>query len=144
METETRKKSLHTSRLKIRYYDTDLSKAVFFTNHIKYFDSIAILDFLEGKGVHWEDLLQDDQDVAVASASFDYKSPLFLNDLVDITVDEVVLGRKSIQFRGSIYKVGSGDLVGRGKVVYVFVNFKTRQSIPIPAAIREKLSDSTT
>ncbi len=134
------KQSLHTSQLKVRFFDLDLSTTVFFINHMKWFDSIAADEFLRSRGVLWDQLFEDQIDVAIANINFDYKNPLFLNDLVDICIEEVILGNKSMQLCGSLYKHGSGDLAATGKIVYVFVHAKTRQPVAIPQEIRNKLA----
>lgn len=135
---------LHASRLKVRFFDLDLSATVFFVNHIKWFDSIAGDDYFRSRGISWEQLFENQIDMAIANVNFDYKYPLSLNDLVDICIEEIVLGNKSMQAFGSLYKHGSGELAARGKIVYVFVDAKTRQPLPIPQEVREKLaSDSS-
>jgi acyl-CoA thioester hydrolase len=135
------KKPLHTSQLIVRFFDLDLSSTVFFINYMKWFDSIAADDYLRGKGVLWEQLFQDQIDVAIANVNFDYKRPLFLNDLVDICIEEVILGNKSMQLCGSLYHHESGELVAAGKIVYVFVDVKTRQPVFIPEHVRKLLSE---
>lgn len=135
MTTET----LHTSQLKVRFFDLDLSTTVFFINHMKWFDSIAADEFLRSKGVSWDELFGEQVDVAIANVNFDYKNPLFLNDIVDINIEDVILGNKSMQLCGSIYKHDNGVLAARGKIVYVFVHAKTRQPLMIPQEVRNKL-----
>ncbi len=134
------KQALHGSQLKVRFFDLDLSSTVFFVNYMKWFDSIAAEEFLQKKGVSWEQLFQNKVDVAIANVNFDFKSPLFLNDLVDICVEDVILGQKSMQLIGSLYNHENGNLVATGKIVYVFVHGKTRQPIIIPDQVKEKLS----
>ncbi len=131
---------LHTSQVRVRFYDTDLSTTTFFTNHIKWFDSIAIIDFLRSRGVVWSELLENNVDVAVATVSFDYMTPIFLDDLLDVTVEGVKIGNKSIRFNGGIYKQDTGEPVGRGSVVYVFVDKNARSAVPVPDNVRQKLN----
>ncbi len=130
---------LHVSQVKVRYYDTDLSTAVFFANYIKWFDSIAIIDFLRERGVVWSELLEENIDVVVASVTFDYKSPIFLDDVIDITIEDVQVGNKSIRFSGSIYKHNTKEVVCIGSLVYVVVEYDSRNAIPVPDKMREKI-----
>lgn len=130
---------LHTSQVKVRFYDTDLTTTVFFTNHIKWFESNAIIDFFRTRGLPWPELLAQNLDVAIASVSFDYLAPIFLDDLLEVTVEKVECGNKSIKFTGGIYRQDSGEPVGRGSLVYVFLERDTRKTIPVPAHVREKL-----
>ncbi|MBS4023573.1 MAG: acyl-CoA thioesterase [Dethiobacter sp.] len=131
---------LYISQHKVRFFDTDLSAAVFFANHIAWFDSIAIMDYLESLEIDWKELIKNHIDCAVASVSFEYKTPIRLDDLIDITVDSVKLGNKSITLEGSLYKHKTGELVAVGKMVYVFINTKTRKPVEAPDIVRKKLS----
>lgn len=139
MYQESGSLTLHTSQYKVRYYDTDLSTAVFFANYLKWFDSIAIIDFLRNRGIFWDQLFGDNMDAVVASVNFDYKSSVFLDDLLDITIEEVKIGNKSIRFSGAIYKHQTGELVAQGSMVYVIVEYSSRSAVPVPEVIREKL-----
>lgn len=136
------KPALHTSQKTVRFYDLDLSTTVFFINHIKWLDSIAGDEFLRSRGFAWEELFEKKIDVAIANVDFSYKYPLFLNDQVDICIEEVILGNKSMQLCGSLYKHGSGELVATGKIVYVFVHAETRQPQAIPQEMRDQLGAS--
>lgn len=131
---------LHTSQVRVRFYDTDLTTTAFFTNHIKWFESDAIIDFFRERGIPWTDLMQRNLDVAIATVSFDYLAPAFLDDLLDVTVEKVECGTKSVRFEGGIYKQETGEPIGRGNLVYVFLAGDTRQTIPVPEDIRKKLS----
>ncbi len=132
--------ALHVSQVKVRFFDTDLSGTVFFANFIKWFDSVAVIDFLNQKGVNWTNLNQENIDAVMVNVNFDYIAPLYLNDLVDITVEEVLPGNKSIKISGCLYKNDTGVAVAKGSAVYVFVNYSTRDSIALPESISEKLS----
>lgn len=130
---------VHCSSYKVRIYDTDMSTTVFFSNHIKWFDSIALVEYLEEKGVDWSETNQRNWDIAIAHLSFDYRKPLFVNDMVDIKVENIEIGNKSIQFFGSLYKQDSNELVATGKIVYVFVDDQTREPVEIPADLKKVL-----
>ena len=132
--------ALHVSQVKVRFFDTDLSGAVFFANFIKWFDSIAVIDYLKEKGVDWISLNQENVDAVMVNVNFDFIAPLYLDNIVDITIEEVLPGNKSIKISGSLYKNDTGAIVARCSAVYVFVNNSTRDSIAIPASILEKLS----
>lgn len=116
--------------VKVRYYDTDLSRAVFFTNYVKWFDSIALPEFTDALGIDWRSFLEKNVDAVVAHVDFDYKAPCYLDDVVDIHITDVDLGRSSMTIYGSLFK--EKDLIAEGKLVYVFVDFNTRKAAPIP------------
>ncbi|HPU01870.1 MAG: acyl-CoA thioesterase [Firmicutes bacterium] len=131
------KDSLFSVPVKVRYYDTDLSRAVYFTNYIKWFDSIALPDFTDALGIDWRSLLEQNLDAVIAHVSFDYKAPCYLDDVVDIHITDVDLGNTSMTIYGSLYK--DGTLVAEGKMVYVIVDYTTRRPVPIPGFFKEKM-----
>lgn len=98
---ETNPDPLFATCYKVRFYDTDLSTTAFFSNYPKWLDSIAVIDYLAHKGIDWQELLKRNIDVAIAHISFDFLAPLFLNDDVEMAVEKVQLGNKSIRISGS-------------------------------------------
>jgi acyl-CoA thioester hydrolase len=128
--------SIFSVPVKVRYYDTDLSRAVFFTNYIKWFDSIALPEFTDALGIDWQSFLEQNVDAVVAHVAFDYKAPCYLDDVVNIHITDVDLGRSSMTIYGALFK--EETLIAEGKLVYVFVDFSTRKSAPIPVIFKEK------
>ncbi|HHW74080.1 MAG TPA: acyl-CoA thioesterase [Firmicutes bacterium] len=129
--------SLFSVPVKVRYYDTDLSRAVYFTNYIKWFDSIALPDFTEALGIDWRAFIEEDVDAVVAHVAFDYKAQCFLDDVVHIHITDIELGRSSMTIYGALFK--EETLIAEGKYVYVFVDFTTRKSQPIPKNFKSKI-----
>lgn len=128
--------SIFSVPVKVRYYDTDLSRAVFFTNYIKWFDSIALPEFTDALGIDWQSFLEQNVDAVVAHVAFDYKAPCYLDDVVNIHITDVDLGRSSMTIYGALFK--EETLIAEGKLVYVFVDFSTRKSASIPVIFKEK------
>jgi len=131
---------LHCSTYKVRCYDTDYSGTVFFPNALKWIDSIAFTDYLENRGVKWNEVMELNRDAVVAHVSIDYENPMFLDDLLDITIEKIEVGHKSLRIYGSLYKHDGGDVIARCKIVYVFVDLKTRKSVEVPEKIRQIVS----
>lgn len=129
--------SLFSVPVKIRYYDTDLSRAVYFTNYIKWFDSIALPEFTEALGIDWRTFLEENVDAVIAHASFDYKAQCFLDDVVNIHITDIELGRSSMTIHGALFK--EEVLIAKGKLVYVFIDFSTRKTLPIPEPFKNKI-----
>lgn len=130
-----RTEPLFAVKYKVRLYDTDLSRTVLFANYPKWFDSIAVIEYNEQAGVSWNELIKQNIDIAIVHSSFDYKAPLFLNDLVEIQITAVEVGRTSVKISGAIYK--EDTLVAQGYMVYVFLNHTTREPVPVPERYRK-------
>lgn len=132
------KESIFSVPVKVRYYDTDLSRAVYFTNYIKWFDSIALPDFTDALGIDWRSLLDQNIDAVIVHASFDYKASSYLDDVVHIHITGVDLGNTSMTIYGALYK--DETLISEGKLVYVFVDYTTRKPKPIPEFFKDKIN----
>ncbi len=130
-------KSLFSFPVKVRIYDTDLSGTVFFVNHIKWFDSVVLMELEEKLGGDYQKTMKDKGiDVAVAHVSFNYKAPLFLNDVVGIHVTGIETGRTSASFHCALYR--QDTCIAEGQFVYVYVDYSTRVPVPIPEHAREQ------
>ncbi len=124
--------------VKVRLYDTDLSGTVFFANEIKWLDSAAGMDFMqEDLGISYVKMMEAEIDIAVANVNFNYKTPLFLDDVVDYYVWISKIGNKSFTLACESYKRSTGELVVQGEITYVCVHIKTRKSTPIPEDIKK-------
>ncbi len=130
--------SIFSVPVKVRYYDTDLSRAVFFTNYIKWFDSIALPELTDALGIDWRSFLEKNVDAVVAHVAFDYKAPCYIDDVIDLHITDMDLGRSSMTIYGSMLK--AGVLIAEGKLVYVFVDFSTRKPSPIPEKFMNKFN----
>ncbi len=128
--------SLFSVQVKVRYYDTDLSSAVFFTNYIKWFD-LALPEFTDSLGVKWRSFLEMNIDAVVVNVLFDYINPCYINDIIDVHITEVELGRSSMTFKGALYR--EGELIAEGEMVYVFIDLSTYTSLPVPENLRQRL-----
>ncbi len=132
--------ALHTSQVKVRYYDTDSSSFVFFTNYQKWLDSIALVEFMDNMGLGLKELAKEGFELTLASITFDYKAPLTVDDVVDVTIDAAEVGNKSMKVAGSVYKHDTGELAASGRAVYVCVDTMTHRPVMIPEPIRKRIS----
>ncbi len=133
MKEKEQAEPLFTSRVRVRIYDVDATGTVFFTCHQHWFDGVAVVDFLKERDIDW-------MSIVVAGISFNYKHPLFLDDLVDITIDEVEMGNKSFKITCTLYIHETGKVAAEGNAVYVYIDKDSRSAIPIPQEVRDKLS----
>ena len=138
--TTGRNGALYTSQVKVRYYDTDSSSFVFFTNYQKWLDSIALVEFMEEIGLGLREMAKGGFELTLASITFDYKAPLTVDDLVDVTIDEAEAGNKSLKIAGSVYKHDTGELAASGRAVYVLIDAKTHHPVVIPENMRKRIS----
>lgn len=124
--------TLHKTQVRVRIYDVDATGTVFFTCHQQWFDGIALVDFLKKKEIDW-------MSIVLVNISFDYKYPVYLDDLLDITIEDIEVGNKSFKVHTVIYNQ-NGKVAATGNAVYVYIDKNSREAVAIPHETKEKLS----
>ncbi|HXG63592.1 MAG TPA: thioesterase family protein, partial [Blastocatellia bacterium] len=71
---------------------------------------------------------------------FDFRKPLLLDDLIEVSAYVGRFGNKSLTLRFEVTKKGEIDLVADGHVVLACVSRSTFKSIPIPSEVIERLT----
>lgn len=132
--------------IEIRYGDLDPQGHVNNTRYLTYFEQarIAYIRNLE----LWTSPSFMDFGVILADAQITYKAPLFFG--TDILVDARVtrLGNKSLTMEYIVEEACSGREYAAGATVLVTYDYRTQETIPIPARWRqviaafEKISES--
>ena len=70
---------------------------------------------------------------------FDFRKPLVLDDLIEVSAYVGRFGNKSLTLRFEVTKKGEADPVAEGHVVLACVSRSTFKSVPVPAEIIEAL-----
>lgn len=131
--------SFRTTR-RVEFADTDMAGIVHFANFFRYMEA-AEVDFLRSRGLsvklEWEGQKVSFPRVA---ASCDYLRPARFEDLLDVTVRVVRIGRKSVTYAFEFFK--NEELLARGQITAVCCRVQVDQplqAIEIPASLRERL-----
>lgn len=136
--------SFRTTR-RVEFVDTDMAGIVHFANFFRWMES-AEVEFLRSKGLSvklkWEGVQIGLPRVA---ASCDYLKPARFEDLLEISVTLLKVGRKSLTYRHEFFK--DGELIARGQISAVCCLVgpdQDIQGIEIPAGLRALLEGATT
>lgn len=128
-----------TSR-RIEFCDTDMAGIVHFANFFRFMES-AEVEFLRSRGLsvrlHWQG---EEIGFPRVSATCDYLSPAFFEDVLDVMVTLEKLGSKSATYRFDFSRQGTP--IARGRVTSVCCRIHPDhglESLEIPVAIRELL-----
>jgi acyl-CoA thioesterase FadM len=70
---------------------------------------------------------------------FDFKKPLVLDDLIEVSAFVGRFGNKSLTLRFVVNKKGETDLVAEGHIVLACVSRSSFKSTPVPSEMIEKL-----
>ena len=126
-------------RLPVRVYyeDTDAGGIVFYANYLKFFER-ARTEWLRAAGISQQALTERHARMfVVKSTAVDYHAPAKLDDELELTVVVEKLGRASVQFSQSAWRLGDGDpaLLASGRIKVGCVDARTLR----PAAIPEQV-----
>lgn len=130
-----------TTKLRVRYPETDKMGVVHHTNYFVYFE-IARLEYLRGLGLPYSELEKDNTQLAVLEAHCKYKAPARFDDLlvVETWLSGITAAQMELSYK--IYREESGGdtstLLAEGytKLVCIDENLRAKR---IPDKIRNIL-----
>jgi len=134
------------ARYRVWWSETDAAGIVHFSNFFRYCER-AEEEFLRGLGVRC--CRAEPGDAAIRGPRFvmprvraecEYLFPLWPGDEYSVSIDDVVLGRKSIQYRFTIRNLTRGGRVSaRCTIVAVAYDTERGEAIEIPGDVRDAL-----
>ncbi len=131
---------MYTYQTKIKLHETDAAGILFFSQQFKMVHD-AYEGLLETIGFGFPDLIRTkDFFLPIVHAEADYKMPLFVGDLIEIQVTVSGVGQTSLTLSYKLLNTKQ-ELVGTAQTVHVTIDKKTRQKIPIPREMREKIEE---
>jgi acyl-CoA thioester hydrolase len=128
-----------TTRVRVRYKDTDTMSVVYYGNYLTYFE-VGRVEYLREAG--WPmSAVNERVHLPVVEAFVRYVKPAKLDDLLLVT--SRVSERKRASFRFS-YEIRdeAGDLIATGHTLHACWNPATARMIPIPDWLKEIMPDA--
>jgi acyl-CoA thioester hydrolase len=126
----------------VYYEDTDVGGVVYHANYLRFMER-ARTEWLRHLGYD-QDRLMDEEDLvfAVRSVWVEYIRPARFNELLEVAVEPLELGRASIRVGQCITRCGETGqeaLLSRGQVRLVSLTASSFRPRPIPKRLREDL-----
>lgn len=122
--------------LRVRYAECDAQGVVFNAHYLAYFD-LVLTELWRAALGSYAAMTDRGTDVVVAEATVNFRAPARFDDLLDLEIEVLRLGRTSM---GTGYRVlREGALLAEGSMVHVFVDRRTLTKAPIPGWIRAAL-----
>jgi acyl-CoA thioester hydrolase len=118
--------------VKVRYRDLDAQGHLYFANYLVYGDEV-LGAYMEKLGLNIMDPLLAPCLIFTVNIQCDYFSEIGGNGEVKVAAGYSRLGTSSADAVFELYNNADGTLLAKGKLTQVFVDPKTRKSIPIPA-----------
>lgn len=125
--------------IEVRYSDLDPQGHV---NNARYFSYTeqARVGYIRHLGL-WEGGSFLDIGIIIAEAQMKFKAPILFGQTVQVGVRVSRLGNKSMSMLYNLEEAGTSMEFADGSSVLVAYNYHTEETIPIPDAWREAISD---
>jgi len=131
---------MHTYQTKIKLHETDAAGLLFFSNQFKIIHD-AYEALLESIGFGFAELIREKEFfLPIVHCESDFKSPLFVGDLIEIHVEVTKVGKTSFVLNFCLLDA-SQKTVGTAQTVHVSIDKSSRKKIPLPTELRSKLED---
>lgn len=129
----------HKTTLKVRFHEVDMLGVCNNANYIHYFDE-GRLEYSKAAGLMPEGgVFSDGKLYFIVRNEINYRSHAFYGDELDVYSKISFIKNSSYGYDHLIVKINTGEIIADGKGVVVYVDSKTRRSIPIPDEIIEKI-----
>jgi acyl-CoA thioester hydrolase len=126
-------------KLRVRFAETDAQKIVFNGNYLTYYD-VAWTEYFRELGMNYKDLIAGGLDTVVARSTLEFKAAAEFDEILEIYVRVAAIGKTSLTFQFEIYAENDGRLVNTCESIYVCVDPKTLEKIPVPADLRKRFA----
>ena len=126
---------------RVRYSEIDGQSIVFNAHYLTYFDT-ALTEYMRHLGYDYNaQVREENTDFHTVKTLVEYKSPINLDEEIDVHVRAARLGRSSLSFQVEIHGHGKDDLRATGEIVWVNADQATHSSAPLPQILVDKLTD---
>lgn len=128
----------------VRWSDTDRAGIIYYGQFLRFFE-IAETELFRTVGLPYSDVF-DRFDIWLPRVQihFDFRKPLLLDDLIEVSAYVGRFGNKSLTLRFEVNKKGESDLAAEGHVVLACVSRSTFESTPVPEEIIQALQPYAT
>lgn len=123
----------------VRWSDIDRAGIIYYGQFLRFFE-IAETELFRSVGLAYS-LVFDRFDIWLPRVQihFDFRKPLVLDDLIEVSAYVGRFGNKSLTLQFEVTKKGETDLVAEGHVVLACVSRSTFKSVSVPSEIIEAL-----
>jgi len=123
----------------VRWSDIDRAGIIYYGQFLRFFE-IAETELFRAVGLPYGEVF-DRLDIWLPRVQihFDFRKPLVLDDLIEVSAYVARLGNKSFTLRFEVNRKGESDLVAEGHVVLACVSRSTFKSVVVPAEMIDAL-----
>ena len=124
---------------RVRWGDVDAARIIFYGAYIRFFE-FAETELFRAVGLPYS-VVFDRLDIWLPRVQihFDFRKPLVLDDLIEVSAYVARIGNKSLTLRFEVNRKGESDLVAEGHVVLACVSRSTFKSVFVPGEVIDAL-----
>lgn len=120
----------------VRYRDLDAQGHLYFANYLVYVDEV-VGAYSEALGLDVMDRKRAPCMIFTVNIHCDYLNEVTGNNKIDVYTGYKRLGNSSAEVVFELYNKVNGVLLAKGGLTQVFIDSKTRKSMPIPPFYKE-------
>jgi acyl-CoA thioester hydrolase len=109
-----------SSRLRVRYAETDQMGIVYYANYFVWFE-IGRTDWLRQGGWSYREMEREGLALPVIEAHCEYRRPARYDDQIDIRTDGLLLSPIRVKFAYEVARVEDGTVLGSGHTVHAAI-----------------------
>lgn len=127
----------HMVPLRVRWAEVD-SQSVVFNGHYLLYADVCVTEYWRSIGLRYPDRLEGGVDLYVVKSTVEYHMSARYDDELALCGRIARIGRTSLQFLIEMHR--GNDHVASAELIYVSTDTGTRQPVPVPASMRERIA----
>lgn len=128
-----------STRIRVRYKDTDCMKIVYYGNYLTYFE-VGRVEFLRQVG-HPISEVDTTLHMPVVEATVKYVKPAKLDDLLEVRCRISEKRRASFTFAYEITHAETGELIATGETRHACWDPQTQKMVPLPDWLKALMAE---
>ncbi len=134
MDSPRSQRPRFTTRIRVRYAETDAAGVVYYANYLTYFEVVRV-ELLRALGQPIAAIEESGVLLPVVEARLKYLRPARLDDLLDVSLEVESLGPASFAFDYEVER--DGLLLATGWTRLAVCERETGRAMPMPAWLRD-------
>lgn len=139
LSNEYTKMYTHSTKLRVRYSETDQMGYVYYGNYAQFFE-IGRVEMLRSLGISYRQMEEQGIMLPVVNFEVKYIRPAYYDDLITIKTSITKIPTAKIVFDYELYNENN-QLLTKANTVLVFVNKSTMKPTTAPQHLVNKLSE---
>jgi acyl-CoA thioester hydrolase len=127
-----------SSRLRVRYAETDQMGVVYYANYLVWFE-VGRTDLLRESGWSYREMEQEGYSLPVIEAHCDYRQSAVYDDDLDVHTSAVIVSPVRIRFAYDVVRSADGVTLATGHTVHASLGADGRPR-RLPARVKELFS----